>query len=104
FTSTANTNGILGGWATFNDTDWAATNGVSTAIGALAPAGYTANTWTANTTNVDVTSSNTSSGLLANTLRFNTNTGGALTQTLSGINVLTSGGILVTANVGANPT
>lgn len=103
FTTTANSAaGILGGWATIGDSTWAVTNGSSTAINGLPDASYTANTWTSATTNVDVTSSNTASGPLANSLRFNTPA--AITQTLApGVaNILTSGGILVTPAVGAN--
>jgi autotransporter-associated beta strand protein len=42
-TNKTNTNGILGPWATLNNTDWAinSTNGVNGAVTAILPAGYT---------------------------------------------------------------
>ncbi len=95
-TSTVNTNGILGGWAIFNGTTWAVTNGNTTAITGLST--FTTD-WSTATGNADITASNTSNGLTINSLRFNTNSGGTLTQTLSGANVISSGGILETSNV-----
>ncbi len=59
-TNTANTNGIIGGYATFGGapnpdhryqaTTWAVSNGVGTAISGLGPAGYTTSTVAANST------------------------------------------------------
>ncbi len=96
----ANTNGIMGGWATFNNTDWAQVNGAGTAISAYS--GYTSDTW-ASGNNTDVTTSSAPlSGSTTNSLRFNTT--GASTLTLSGVNTITSGGILVTSAVGSNAT
>ncbi len=106
-TSTANSAGILGGWATFNGTTWAVANGAGSAITGLATyttttaAGTTASNYTNN--HIDVTNS---AGLLggvitANSLRFNT--AAATTVTLAtGTNTLGSSGILVTSTVGNN--
>jgi autotransporter-associated beta strand protein len=103
-TTTANdAGGILGGWATVSGTGWAVNNGTN--IVALASyyttstGGNTAASYSGS--NVDVTSSQTLSGAATvNSLRFNT--AAADTLTLTGVNVVTSGGILETANVGAN--
>ena len=108
-TSTANNNGIIGSWATFNNgTTWAVANGAS-AITGLADATYTltsvAGTTVANYLNANIDVDN-SAGLLDGvitpySLRFNT--ASATTVTLAtGINTITSGGILVTPAVGAN--
>ena len=96
-TSTGNTNGILGGWATFGGSTWAVTNGNAAPITGLAT--FT-NNWLTATGNADITASNTSGALTVNSLRFNTPA--SITQTLSGANVITSGGILVTPAVGPN--
>lgn len=95
-----NTNGILGGWAVHGQfgfpTTWAVGNGAATAISGLPEASYTANTWAANN-HTDVTSSSTQSGTTGD-LRFNT--AGNNTVTLSAAGTITTGGILVTPNVG----
>ncbi|HEY1922559.1 MAG TPA: autotransporter-associated beta strand repeat-containing protein, partial [Tepidisphaeraceae bacterium] len=62
-TSTANTNGIIGGWAIFNSQDWAVANG-SNDISALSS--YTADTWSAGA-NVTVTTNSTQTNVTANT-------------------------------------
>ena len=99
-TSTANTSGILGGWATFDNSTWAVANGAS-AITGLAT--FTNDTWSAGTnTNVTAALANPASGSTTNSVRFNT--AGAKTLTLAGANRITSGGILVTPAVGANTT
>ncbi len=109
-------NGIIGGWATVTTldgfsgnvigTDWATIGTVSdvyhlsysNAIVALAS--YTNDTW-GGTTNTTVTASFSPAGnATTNSLRFNAAT--AATVNLSGLNTITSGGILVTSNVGAN--
>ena len=97
-TSNANTNGILGGWATYADSTWATDSGGGV-IGALGTyqSAYSAGN------NVDVTGANNSTGTAtANSVRFNA--GAAETLTLSGTLTLSSGGVLVTPNVGANGT
>jgi fibronectin-binding autotransporter adhesin len=101
-TTTANNSaGVIGGFATVNGTDWAVANGTGPTytIGALAPASYTANSWTSGT-HTDVTTSFSATGATTNDVRFNTPA--ADTVTLSGTNALTGGGILVTPNVGAH--
>lgn len=107
-TSTTNTTGIIGGWATINGTDWAvnSTNAAGGSIVALAT--YYTTTTGGNTAanyasqNVDLTSSPIMGAVIsANTLRFNT--AAANTVTLTGTtNTIAGSGILVTANVGAN--
>ncbi len=92
-TTTANTNGILGGWATVGSSDWAVNNG-SNVIAALAPAGYTADTWLAGNNTDVTTSSSPASDSTTNSLRFNS---GSNTVTLSGVNTISSGGILATS-------
>ncbi|MHA3773695.1 autotransporter-associated beta strand repeat-containing protein [Verrucomicrobiota bacterium sgz303538] len=89
--------GILGGFATTdNGTNWVARNGAGV-LSALAT--YTSDTWDGS--NVDVTTNSTqTSGVTANSLRFNT--AGATSVTLAGTNTLSTGGILVTPAVGAN--
>ena len=105
----ANTNGIIGGWATVNGSDWASSagNGVTAGnVTALASyltttaAGDTAANYLA-TSNVDVTSTPNLSGPVAvNTLRFNG--AAANTLNLTGTNTVNSGGVLVSPGVGAN--
>jgi autotransporter-associated beta strand protein len=96
-TTTANSSGILGGWATVSGSDWASNNG----SGNVVPlASYTPDTWaTGNNTDVTISSA-PPSGSTTNSLRFNTPSSNTLT--LSGTNVIASGGILVTSNVGNN--
>jgi len=96
-----NVNGIIGGWLTFGKTDWAinSTGAVDGAVATLAPAGYTADTWAA-ANNVDVLTSSNQSGQV-NSLRFNDSVA-SRTITLTAAGTVNTGGILITANVGAN--
>lgn len=91
------TGGILSGWATTSSgTTWVAVDAGGT-MSALSS--FTNDTWSGG--NVDVTANSTqSAGATANSIRFNT--ANARTVTLSGTNTLTTGGILITSNVGAN--
>jgi autotransporter-associated beta strand protein len=99
--ASANTSGILGGWATFDNTTWAKTNGTGNAIDGLAT--FTDDTWTAgNNTTVTLAGADPASDSTTNSLRFHE--AGAKTLTLAGTNTLTSGGLMVTGNVGANDT
>jgi autotransporter-associated beta strand protein len=106
-TTTTNTNGILGGYATVGGTDWAtnstnASGGNIIGLSASTINSYTNDTWAAGD-NTTVTGNDTiGSGNTTNSLRFNAP--GANTVTLAGTNILTSGGLLVTPNVVANPT
>lgn len=93
----ANAFGMMPAFAVFNGTDWAATNGATAAITALAS--YTNNTFAAGT-NTNVTAS--TAGATTNSIRFNTP--GAFTVTNAAATTITTGGILVTPNVGANTT
>jgi fibronectin-binding autotransporter adhesin len=99
-TSTGNTNGILGGWATVDNTTWAVANGASAVTGL---ASFTNDTWAAGT-NTDVTSAIADPAAASTTHSVRFNTAGAKTLTLAGANRVTSGGILVTSAVGANET
>jgi fibronectin-binding autotransporter adhesin len=99
--ASANTNGILGGWATFDNSTWAKTNGSGNAIDGLST--FTDDTWAAgNNTNITLAGADPASGSTTHSLRFHET--GAKTLTLAGINTITSGGVLVTANVGSNTT
>ncbi|MGA2616425.1 MAG: autotransporter-associated beta strand repeat-containing protein [Thermoguttaceae bacterium] len=108
-TTRVNTSGIIGGWATQGGgATWAvAGNGTAAAITGLST--YTTTTVAGNTPgsytnrNIDVTSSpSPTAGITPNSLRFNT--AAAETLTLTGTNIIASGGILVTSNVGNNPS
>ncbi|MGB8353237.1 MAG: autotransporter-associated beta strand repeat-containing protein [Chthoniobacteraceae bacterium] len=106
-TTTTNVGGILGGYATFGGNTWAVAPAVSGgAITGLAS--YTTTTANGNTAsnyassqNIDVTSAPTLTGpVTVNTLRFNT--AAAETLTLTGTNVINTGGILVSSTVANN--
>jgi autotransporter-associated beta strand protein len=93
-TTTANVNGILGGWATYAGGDWA----VGTTIAPLAASNYQASTdptiW-GTTSNVTLNASPISSvgdGTNINSLRLTA----ASTVTLAGTLTVNSGGLLVT--------
>jgi autotransporter-associated beta strand protein len=90
--------GILGGWATVSGTTWATNNGGNIVVG-LPTASYNTAALATGTSDVDVIGSATLGGN-ANTLRFNS--AGVDALTISNTSALTDGGILVTANVGAN--
>lgn len=92
---------ILGGWATTGGgANWAVSAGDGSNAGAVsALSSYTSDTWASgNDTTVTLASNTVTSGT-TNSLRFNSNA--ADTVTLSGTNVITTGGILVTPMVGA---
>lgn len=93
------TGGLIGGWATVGATDWAiydGTNGVT----ALASGSYTSDTWGVGNNTTVTTASAPSADSTTNSLRFNL--AAANTVTLSGVNTITSGGILFASAVGAN--
>lgn len=106
------TNNLIGAWATIGSTaatggvstgaaDWAsydATNGVTP----LAAGSYTSDIWSTGNNTTVTTSSAPSSDSTTNSLRFNLTA--ANTVTLSGVNTISSGGILVAGAVGANTT
>ena len=95
-------NGIIGGYATVGSTGWATyTGGGAASVEALGT--YVSTATNLNVAadylndNIDVTTSQTpGAAITPNSLRFNNST--ARTLTLQGINTITSGGILVTAN------
>jgi fibronectin-binding autotransporter adhesin len=100
-------NDLYGGFATFGDSTWAGKNGTDYNFQFITGyTGYT-NTWNA-ADNKDITVANVggiSANAQVNSLRFNNSdsAGQPVTMTLSGTNALTSGGILVTPAMGANP-
>lgn len=95
-TTTANNNGILGGWATYNAADWA----VGSPIAPLAAANYQADLNPANwgaESNVTLnasTTANVGDGTSINSLQLTA----ASTVTLDGTLTLSSGGLLVTGS------
>jgi len=90
--------GILGGYATFAGTGWAINDGSNRITGG---ATY-ANAFDTNV-NTDMTANLTAAANAATgSVRFN-NAVAQPTLTLNGANSITSGGILVTVNVGPNP-
>jgi autotransporter-associated beta strand protein len=104
-TSSANTNDILGGWATYDGNTWAVANGAASAISGLATytlssvAGTTGASYTDG--NIDVDSSVViDSGITASSLRFSAAAANALSLTAT--NTVTTGGILVGSGVGSN--
>jgi autotransporter-associated beta strand protein len=107
-TDTPNTNGILGPWATVGGLDWA-TNSTDGDDGPITTfTAYTLSSVAGNSAanyldkNISVDSSQTLDlAVTPNSLRFNT--AGAHTLTLTDVNTITTGGILVTSAVGANP-
>ena len=101
-TATANTSGgILGGWATFDNTTWAKSNGTGVAIDGLST--FIDDSWAPNNnTNITVAGTDPGTDAVTHSLRFNE--AGAKTLTLAGTNTLESGGLMVTGGVGANTT
>jgi hypothetical protein len=68
--ASANTSGILGAWATFDNSTWAKTNGTGVAIDGLAT--FVDDTWAAgNNTNITLAGADPASGSTTNSLRFN---------------------------------
>ncbi|NBY36091.1 MAG: hypothetical protein EBQ59_01340, partial [Verrucomicrobia bacterium] len=78
----------LAAFVTLNSTDWATLSGINPVA-----ATYTNDTFTTSANNINVTTSATWAGATLNSLRFNAGTPAVLT--LTGANILTSGGILI---------
>ncbi len=100
-TTTANTNGILGGWATYGGkTTWAVGNGGSSTITGLSSyfASVAGTTAPGSTANVDFQASNTTAWTTQtiNSLRFNQTTADILTIASNNLLSIASGGILIT--------
>jgi fibronectin-binding autotransporter adhesin len=93
------TGGIIGGWATVNGTDWATYDGTN-GVTALASGSYTNDTWSAGNNTTVATSTAPAADSTTNSLRFNL--AAANTVTLSGVNTISSGGVLFGLTVGAN--
>jgi fibronectin-binding autotransporter adhesin len=102
-TTNANTDGILGGWATYGGDTWAQVT--AGAVSGL-PSGSYQSSFAAATNNVDVTAANSSpaGSPTVNTLRFNGNAAVTLTVAANQALTLNAGGILVTPAVGAHAT
>jgi fibronectin-binding autotransporter adhesin len=97
-------NAILGGNAVVNGSDWATTGSGSGPfnITPVPASAYTPDgAWSATTLNSVSTSGTLAAGSTTAALRFN-NSGAPITLTLSGTNSITSGGLLVTPNLGNN--
>ncbi|WP_050028715.1 autotransporter-associated beta strand repeat-containing protein [Verrucomicrobium sp. BvORR034] len=92
---------IVGGYAVYEGSTWAVANGAGVAISGLASGGYSADTFGTNV-HTDITQTQGTAATQTGTLRFNTNAGGAIELTLNANMNVSGGGILVTANVGAN--
>lgn len=92
---------ILGGYAVYGGGTWAVANGSGTAISGLLGASYSTDSFGTNQ-HSDVTTTQSTAATQTGTLRFNTNAGGAIDLTLNSNLDISSGGILVTGNVGAN--
>lgn len=105
-TSTANANGILGGYATYGGSTWAVANGAANAITGLSSftASTAGTTAPGTTSNVDFQASNGTAWNTQsiNSLRFNTAAATTLTVGASQTLTVTSGGILVSSTVGNN--
>lgn len=103
-TVTANTNGILGSWATVGGETWAVSSGNGVDAGfitGLASSAYEDDYATAGaTSHFDASTSGSFTGQSIASLRFDTN--GSVTAGLDGTFSLEEGAILVTPNVGAN--
>jgi autotransporter-associated beta strand protein len=102
FSGNANTyalpSGPVNGYATTSQNDWAQPVGTNTI---LAVAAYVNDSWTTATNNTTVTvGSAPPSGSTINSLRFGANV--SPTLTLSGANIITSGGILLNSTFAAN--
>lgn len=80
-TSSGNTSGIIGGWATVGNADWAVANASS---GVTALAAYTNDTWADGNNTTVTTNSSPASDSTTNSLRFNN--AGATTVALTGVN------------------
>lgn len=90
-------NGIVGSWAVVNGSNWAALSGGNI----VAYNSYTNDAW-ASGANTNVTQNDTVTAGTTNSLRFNAAQDVSLT--LSGTNVIESGGILIGSGVGAHTT
>lgn len=95
---TTSTNGagtILGGWATVGKANWATVSSGNV----IALSSYTADAWASGNDTDVTTSAAPAGGSTTNSLRFN---GAASTLTLTGDNIVSSGGVLIGSGAGAN--
>jgi fibronectin-binding autotransporter adhesin len=107
----ASTVNLAGGYATFNGNTWAvapaSSGGAITGLagGSYSNTGTTALSSAAATANIDIAAAGTNASgasQTVNSLRFNDGSGSSTVDATGGL-TLTSGGILVTSNVGNNP-
>ncbi|MBL9115121.1 MAG: autotransporter-associated beta strand repeat-containing protein [Verrucomicrobiaceae bacterium] len=101
-TSTVNTNGILGGWATASSgttTNWAISNAGNITTLVLPAANNAANTWTNPSDNINITAalSGNTGNATVNSLRFST-AAQTMTQTAGTTFTVASGGIMAVGN------
>ena len=89
-TTTGNTAGIIDGSFTYNNYDWAANNGSGTVV---VYSGYSSNVLGTGS-NVSMSSNLSGTSVTINSLKV----AGSATLTLSGTNVISSGGVLMAAN------
>ena len=96
-----NTYGLPGsavpGYATISANDWALPKGATTVLGT---ATYVNDTWASGNDTTVTQNDAPASGSTVHSLRFGA--AGAYTVTLSGLNTITTGGILMNSTVGAN--
>lgn len=103
FTNTVNgSNGILGGYATVGGSSWAVSGAAGTTAGNItALSSYGTDYASAGSaTNFDATASGAFTNTAVNSMRFNT--AAPVAVSLNGATTVSSGGILVSAAVGAN--
>ncbi len=103
-TTTANSNGILGGWATLGGTDWAANKADGSNIIIPLPT-YTSDTWASGNNTTITLSAHTSDALTTNSLQFAAAAPDVVSLSSSSSaapNIIGSGGILVSSAVGSN--
>lgn len=103
-TTNGNIDGIVGGYLTISGTDWATGTGGSSPFALQPVSSYADDVWAPGNHTTVVTSNSPAAGSTTASLRFNSAGGLSLTLTddAGQANVITSGGILVTPNVGAH--
>ncbi len=103
-TSTGNTGGILGAWATVGQTDWAVNSAASGTGNIAAFSSYVNDAWDSpNNTTVTVSSdfSSMTSGIVTNSLRFNLTGASTVLLPTGGIDHNTNFGIIISSSINA---
>ncbi|HEY4330688.1 MAG TPA: autotransporter-associated beta strand repeat-containing protein [Phycisphaerae bacterium] len=104
-TTNSNTNSILGGYATVNSNDWAVSGGNGVTAGAITALSVYSNDSLGSGLNSNITlSAAYAADVTTNSLRYNTaaNLTSTFADTSNNVNMIQSGGILMTSNVGAH--